>query len=135
MDPVTTAIIAALSAAASGATTEVAQKAILDSYDGLKELLKKKFGTESDVVDAVDKLETKPDSDGRQKVLEEELSAAGAPADADIIRVATALLEQIRTLPGGTQPVQIAQGTGIAQAAGNSAATVTFHGSPPLKND
>lgn len=34
----------------------------------------------------VDKLESKPDSDGRQKVLAEELSAAGAPEDAELVR-------------------------------------------------
>ncbi|MFP3558867.1 hypothetical protein SB861_50715 [Paraburkholderia sp. SIMBA_049] len=135
MDPVTTAIIAALSAGASGATTEVAKKAISDGYEGLKDLLKKKFGTESDVASAVGNLEIKPDSDGRQKVLEEEVAAAGAPGDAELVRVATALLEQIRTQPGGAQHVQSAQGTGIAQAAGNSTATVTLHGSPPPKND
>jgi hypothetical protein len=135
MEPVTNAIIAALSAGASSATTEVAKKAIADGYEGLKDLLKKKFGIGSDVVAAVDNLESKPDSDGRQKVLEDEVAAAGAPADAELVRVAIALLEQIRTLPGGTQHVQIAQGTGIAQATGTSAATVTFYGSPPPKND
>jgi hypothetical protein len=128
MDPVTTAIIAALSAGASSAATDVAKKTIVDGYDGLKGLLKKKFGTESDVVAAVDNLESKPASDGRQKVLAEELSAAGAPADVELVREATALLEQIRTLPGGAHHVQIAHGSNIAQADRGGTATVNVTG-------
>lgn len=128
MDTVTTAIIDALSAAASGASTEIAKRAISEGYEGLKDLLKKKFGPTSDVAAAVDNLESKPDSDGRQKVLAEELSAAGAPADAELVSVASALLEQIRTMPGNTPHVQMAHGNNIAQADRGGTATVNVTG-------
>ncbi|MEM5295434.1 hypothetical protein VSR82_13930 [Burkholderia sp. JPY481] len=128
MDPVTTAIIAALSAGASNAIPEVAKKAIADGYDGLKALLKKKFGTDSDVVVAVEKLESKPDSAGRQQVMVEELSEAGVPADADLIGVATALLQQIKSQPGGVHHIQVAQGSNIAQASEGGTATVNVTG-------
>ncbi|WP_321965430.1 hypothetical protein [Paraburkholderia sp. J7] len=128
MDPVTTAIIAALASGASSAIPEVARKGITDGYEGLKALLKKKFGTDSDVVGAVEKLESKPESEGRQKVAEEELSAAGASSDAELIRVATALLDQIKSHPGGTHYAQIAQGSNIAQASEGGTATVKVTG-------
>ncbi|MGF6635238.1 hypothetical protein [Paraburkholderia sp. MM6662-R1] len=128
MDPVTTAIIAALSAGASNAIPEVAKKAIADGYDGLKALLKKKFGTDSDVLVAVEKLESKPDSAGRQQVMVEELSEAGVPADADLIGVATALLQQIKSQPGGVHHIQVAQGSNIAQASEGGTATVNVTG-------
>jgi hypothetical protein len=50
MDHVTTAIIAALSAGASSAIPEMAKKTIAEGYDSLKALLKKKYGTDSDVM-------------------------------------------------------------------------------------
>jgi hypothetical protein len=127
MDPVTTAIIAALSAGASSATTEVAKKAISDGYEGLKGLLQKKFGGDSDVVVAVEKLEGKPDSAGRQQVVAEELSATGADADAELLGAATTLLDQIKSQLGGTH-IQIAHGRNIAQADRGSTAIVTVAG-------
>jgi len=128
MDPVTTAIIAALSAGASSATTDVAKKAISDGYDGLKALLKKKFGIGSDVVAALEKLESKPDSAGRQQVMVEELSGTDAATDAELLGAATTLLDQIESQPGGSHHVQMARGVGIAQADRASTATVKVTG-------
>ena len=68
MDPITTAIIAALA--------NLSKDAIKDGYNALKNTLKKKFGSESDLVDAVDKLEKKPDSEGRKAILQEEFEIA-----------------------------------------------------------
>jgi hypothetical protein len=50
MDPITTAIVTAVG-------TGLAKDVIKDSYEALKAALKKKSGSESDLVDAVDKLE------------------------------------------------------------------------------
>lgn len=55
MDPVSTAIITALSAGVSDAIPDVAKKVLADGYDGFKALLKKKFGSGSDVTGAVGK--------------------------------------------------------------------------------
>jgi hypothetical protein len=135
MDPVTTFLIVALSLVAKKVTKEVAKKAITDRCEGLKRLLKK-FGIESDVAATADKLQSKTDSNERQKGLSEELSATGAVANAELIRIATVLLEQIDTLPGSAQHMQIAHGMGIAQAAGNmSAANAAVYGSSPPRND
>ncbi|MGC1246639.1 MAG: hypothetical protein WA865_10555, partial [Spirulinaceae cyanobacterium] len=95
MDPITTAIVAALAA--------LSKDAIKDGYNALKSTLKKKFGSESDLVDAVEKLEKKPDSEGRKAMVQEEVETAKANDDTEIVRLAQELLEQIKEQPGGQQ--------------------------------
>ena len=97
MEPVSTAIIAAL-----GMLTE---KVIQDAYDGLKSLLIKKFGTDSDVVVRAQALEKNPDSAGRRETLKEELAAAHASSDDEIVAAAHALIEAIKSQPGGEQTI------------------------------
>jgi hypothetical protein len=132
MDPITTAVIAAV---AAGASSEVTKKTIAESYDGLKALLKKKFGSDSDVAAAVEELEKKPDAKGRRQTVEDELEAVNAGADTELLAAAQALLDQIKTVPQVEQNVQIARGTGIAQAGHGSRSSVTFTSPPPSKND
>jgi hypothetical protein len=133
-DTITTAIVAGLSAGAITGATDTAKKAIADGYEGLKSLIKKKFGGDSDAVEAIDKLEAKPDSDGRKQTLTEELKAVNAVSDPELATAAQSLLELIRVLPQGEKHIQFARGTGIAQADRGSTATVTMH-SPPGKSD
>jgi hypothetical protein len=129
MDPITIAIIATLSAGVTSGTTDVAKKAIMDSYEGLKGLLKKKYGGTSDVADAIDKLQVKPDSPGHRTVLAEELTKANAAADPELLSAAQSLLTFTKALPRGEQHVQqIAQGIGIAQASAGSTATASVSG-------
>jgi hypothetical protein len=134
MEPITTAIIAALTAGAISGVTEAAKKAISDGYSGLKALIHKKFGSKTDVTDAIAKLEAKPDSPGRQQTLAEELRAANASADSELLGAANSLLELIKALPQGEQHVQHAEGIGIAQADRGSTARVNF-AAPPTKKD
>ena len=91
MDPITTAIIAALAT--------LSKDVVKDSYNALKGALKQKFGSESDLVDAVDKLEKKPDSEGRKAMLQEEMEMAKAIADADLVGLAQKLLAAIQEQP------------------------------------
>ena len=95
MDIITTAIIAALAA--------LSKDAINDSYNALKSALKKKFGSNSDVVDAVEGLEKKPDSKGRQVTLQEEIENAKVNDDAEIVQLAQNLLNRLKDEPGGQQ--------------------------------
>ncbi len=71
MDPITTAIVAAI-------LSELTKSAVKNSYDALKTALKKKFGSDSDLMDAVNKLEKKPDSEGRKATLQEEVETVKA---------------------------------------------------------
>lgn len=95
MDPITTAIVAALAG--------LSKDAIKDSYEVLKSALKQKFGSQSDLVDAVDKLEKKPDSEGRKATLLEEVETAKANDDSDLLRLAQDILDKIKEQPGGQQ--------------------------------
>jgi hypothetical protein len=135
MEPITAAIIAALTAGAASGVTEAAKKAISDGYSGLKALINKKFGGKSDVTDAIEKLQAKPESPGRQQTLAEELKATNASADPELLSAAQSLLELIKTLPQGEQHIQNAVGTGIAQADRGSIASVNFGAAPPPKKD
>jgi hypothetical protein len=97
MDVITTAIIAALAA--------LSKDAIKDSYNALKSALKKKFGSNSDIVDAVEGLEKKPGSQGRQTTLQEEIENAKVNDDEEIVQLAQNLLNQITDEPGGQQNI------------------------------
>lgn len=132
MDPITAAIVAALSAGALSGLTDTAKKVIGDAYDGLKALLKKKFGTQSEVVKSVENLEAKPESPSRQGMLKEEVQAVQADQDPDLLQAAHTLLEQIKAQPGGEQHIQNAIGSYIALADRGSTATVTVN-RPPEK--
>lgn len=133
-DTVTAAIVAALSAGATTGATDTAKKAIADAYEGLKFLVRKKFGGDSDASEAIVKLEAKPDSDGRKQTLTEELKDVNAVSDPEVVSAVQSLLELIRALPQGEKHIQFAQGTGIAQADRGSTATVTMH-APPKRDD
>jgi hypothetical protein len=120
MEPITTAVVAA----AAAGVTEVGKKAIGDAYTGLKELIRRKFGAQSEVAKAVEAVEAKPDSAGRKATLTEELTAARADQDQELAEAARRLLERIQAQPGGVQVIQQARGSNIAQAAGGSTASV-----------
>jgi hypothetical protein len=135
MDPVTVAIIAALSAGATSGVTDAAKKTIVDGYEGLKGLLKKKFGSNSGVADAIDKLQATPDSPGRRETLAKELKAINAAAEPELLCAAQSLLELIKAMPQGERHIQVAHGTGIAQADRQSTATVNIYGSPDKKTE
>jgi hypothetical protein len=61
VDPITLAITTALA--------NLGQEVIKDAYNALKAALKQKFGVRSEIVEAVDKPEEKPDSKARQALL------------------------------------------------------------------
>jgi aldehyde:ferredoxin oxidoreductase len=90
MDPITTAIVIALG-----------KDACKDGYVALKDAMKKKFGDKSDLVDAVDKLEKKPDSEARKATLQEEVEISKVNDDPDIRKLVQDLLDQIKEQPGG----------------------------------
>jgi Arc/MetJ-type ribon-helix-helix transcriptional regulator len=125
MEPITfTAIVAALSAGVATGAGKVVEKALVDAYKGLKATLKGKFGDDSEVVDAVDKLEQKPGSEARKALLQEELEAAGADEDDEIRQAAEKVRGLIKAQAGGEQHIQHAVGSYLAQADHGSTATV-----------
>ena len=119
MDPITAAIIAALTTGAVSGVTKVAEQTISDAYGKLKELLGKKFGAKSKVVKAVKDLEANPKSEARKAVVKEEVTAAKADKDADLLKAAQTLLKTIKAKPGGEQIVQMAMRDQNIQIAGD----------------
>jgi hypothetical protein len=123
MDPITGAIIAAITAGVS----KTGENLVVDAYNGLKELLRRKFGQHGDIVQAIEGVESKPDSPGRRTMLQEEIATAGASQDPDIARAAAELLEKISARPGGAQHVQSVIGNYNAQADRGSTATMNVN--------
>ena len=132
MDPATV-VVTALVAGAVAAAKDVAAQVIKDGYAGLKALVFKKFGSKPDVAEAVQKVEQKPDSKGRQETLKEELTAAGADKDEELRKQAQALLDLLKQHDPATLATYsatligsgaIAQGTG-AVAAGKGGVAVS----------
>jgi predicted nuclease with TOPRIM domain len=97
MDPITTIIVAAI--------TSLNKDVIKDSYDALKAGFKKKFGERSDLVDAIDKLEKKPESDARKATVQEEVENSNVNEDPDILRLAQDLRDKIREQTGGQEVI------------------------------
>lgn len=123
MEPVTTAILAALTAGAELGAKTVARKLVVDGYGALKALLKRKLGAGSEAIEAVEKLEEDPDSAGWKETVGKELAQTEAVNDPEIVANAEALLERIKEMPGGDQHI-IAVGKYIAIARDHSTATV-----------
>jgi hypothetical protein len=130
MDPITAAIIAALSAGAISGLTDASKTAIADAYTHLKALLKQKFGHTSDVVQAAEQVEAKPASAGRTATLQEEVTAVQADHDPDLLQAAQTLQQALQAISAGGQQNQIATGNYIAQADRGSSASVNIGRQP-----
>lgn len=96
MEPITTAIIAALIAGVTAGATQVGKSALVDAYNGVKTLLSKKFGKESKLAKAVNELEENPDSKGRQLTLQEEVEAVQAGQDPEVLQAAKLLATAVQ---------------------------------------
>ncbi len=101
MDPIMTAIVAALSAGATNGLTEVSKTAVTDAYHTLKDLLIKKFGASSEVVRSIDRLEAKPESVGRQETLQEEIVTVNAEQDHEVLAAAKHVLALVHPQQAG----------------------------------
>lgn len=93
----------------------------------------RKFGGDSELAKAVEGVEAKPESQGRAQTLAEEMKAAGAERDAEIVQAAEALLGLMRQMPGGEKHVMTAIGNFIAVADGGGTATVSVNVNKPTE--
>ena len=106
IDSVSAALIAATVAGASGGLTDVSKTAIVDAYTALKVALQKRFGPHHAVVKAVEAMETKPTSAGRQSTLVEEVTDAGANRDAELLALAETLRQLLNVHAKNNTAVQ-----------------------------
>jgi hypothetical protein len=115
MDPISLAISTALA--------NISQDVVRGAYAALKGRLRDKYGGNSGVVEAVEKLEEKPESKARQAVLQEEMISSGANQDKDLVQLANDLIEELKKLPGGKvdikQDIQIRGDRNIVTGQGD----------------
>jgi hypothetical protein len=105
MDPVSAAILAGLAAGVASGAGDAGKKLIVDAYEALKTALKQKFGTDSDVVEAVGHLEKKSEAPTRQAGVEAEVKAAKAHEEPEVLAAAQALLAALKETAEGQQAV------------------------------
>ena len=101
MDPITASIVAALATGVAGGAAKVGSKLIVDAYDALKAALKKKFGDDSDLADAVDKLEAEPDFEPNQTMLAGRVKQVKGVEDPGLMELVKKLAEALESTPEG----------------------------------
>ena len=131
MDPVTTAILAG---AAEGVTGELAKAGITGIekiYQKLKDMIVRKFGSQSKVIRAIEDLEDEPKNEIVIQMLSKRINEVKVAEDVDIVSVAESLIGLLEQEPEGKrliQSTQAAVGFNIAQASGtNSSAGVNVN--------
>ncbi len=91
MDSITTAIVETLTAG----ETISNEKEIVDAYEQLKTALRQKFGASTDLIEAIEWLENKPQSQARQAMVQEEIAAARVGRDKILVNMAQMLLDSL----------------------------------------
>jgi hypothetical protein len=123
MDPITTAIVAALPALA----TDMVSGVVKDAYTGLKSLIARKFGSTSAVAKSVEDLEANPKSQGRAMMLSEQVEEAKATSDAEIMAAVTELVEALaneKTAGTSSVNIQATMSGGVAGIVGAQNASI-----------
>lgn len=92
MDPITAAILAVAPALASDLLTSAAK----DAYEGVKALVRRKWGEKSAIDTAIEAVEEKPESQGKAAVLQEEVAAVGAAQDPELLAAVQQLIEMLK---------------------------------------
>jgi len=99
MDPITIAIMTMLEAGQTDSNMNAAK-----AYETLKTTLKQKYGADSELMDAVEGLEKRPDSAGRKTVLHEEIINIKADQDPQLLNLAQSLLNRMNQQSQAIQP-------------------------------
>lgn len=101
MDPVSTALIAAL----TGGLTQAVKNSINDAYGALKKALSKGRGDNSDLIKTVNKLEADPGSGELRAALTDKIAGEKLADQEDIQRLADALTEALKQTGEGRAAV------------------------------
>ena len=129
MEPISAALLGALTAGLVSGTQDTAKRAVGDLYDGVKTLIRRKVGEQALSLQTLAVLEQAPDTPGLGDGLPALLAQDGVTDDPEITAAADELLAAVRKeAPEAVSNVQIAKGDGIAQAGPNAHASVTVNG-------
>jgi hypothetical protein len=133
MDPITAAIVAVLPALAA----DVVKDGVKNAYEGLKTVIRRKWGDAAPISKAITAIEEDPKSKAQVAVLEEKVGAVKATEDAEVAQALHRLVEQMKTHGIGGEAVARIQFTmsggvvqGVAGAENVQIGTMTF-GAPP----
>jgi hypothetical protein len=91
VDPITMAILGVL----PGLAANTIQTAVKDAYDGLKAVIRRKWGESAPIANAISALEKDPKSKAQAAVLEEKVKDVKAADDADVAQALHQLVEQM----------------------------------------
>jgi len=133
IDPITAAILAVLPALAS----DMVKSGVKDAYEGLKAVIRRKWGDAAPITKAISAIEEDPTSKAQAAVLEEKVAAVKATGDAEVAEALHQLVEQMKTHGIGGEAVtriefNMSGGVvqGVAGAENVQIGSMTF-GSPP----
>jgi hypothetical protein len=117
MDPITTAILAAMGVMGS----EVVKSGVKDAHEGLKAVIRRKWGETAPISKAITAMEEDPQSKAQAAVLEEKVAAVKATADTEVAQALHELVEQLKTKGIGGEAVatiQFNMSDGVARISG-----------------
>lgn len=100
MDPVAGAIIAAV---AGGLVSGTAEGLAGQAYQSLTAAIRRKKGEDSDLVEAVEKLEQRPESAGWQEEVAAQAQATDAARDPELLALAERLIVALEDTQAGQQ--------------------------------
>ena len=133
MDPITAAILAVLPALAS----DVVKAGVKDAYEGLKAVIRRKWGETAPISKAITAIEEDPKSKAQAAVLEEKVGSVKATGDAEVAQALHQLVEQMKTHGIGGEAVAGIQFTmsggtiqGVVASTNVQIGSMTF-GAPP----
>jgi hypothetical protein len=97
MDPITSAIVAAL---AADILSNISGEAITDTYQALKTAIQKKSRDSEDVIKSIESLERRPESRARQEIVAEEIASARLMEYPELIEHAQEILTVLKETGG-----------------------------------
>ncbi|HML15021.1 MAG TPA: hypothetical protein VK456_17075 [Xanthobacteraceae bacterium] len=130
MEPITAAILAALN-------SDLLKTGLSDAYQGLKAVIRRKWGESAPINKAITALEEDPKSKAQAAVLDEKVGAVKATDDSEVLQALQQLVEQMKSRGVGGEAVAKIQFNmsggvvqGIAGAENVHIGSMTF-GAPP----
>ena len=136
MDPITAAVVAVLPALAA----DTVKSGVKDAYEGLKAVIRRKWGDAAPISKAITAVEEDPDFKAQKAVLEEKVGAVKAAQDPEVAEALQKLLEQMKAHGiGGDVAARIQVNVsgggvmqGVAGAENVTIGSMTF-GEPPKR--
>ena len=133
MDPITAAIMAVQALSEN----DTVKSLVKDAYDGLKAVIRRKWGDSAPISKAISAVEEDPKSKAQAAVLEEKVGDVKATDDAEVAQALQKLVEQMKTHGIGGEAVAKIQFNmsggvvqGVAGAENVTIGSMSF-GAPP----